>query len=381
VAILVALSSALAQDFRITTATLSNGVAQIGFPSRADSYYLLHAADSLTATSPAVAALLGASGPQLFQSPLSAQAVFFRLEEIPLTSTNSVLGDPVPDAWKLQQGLSIFNPTILNQSPPGDTRTWYQIYTNSLGLAQLPLAYFPAASSTVIAGSTEADVPVSFSKPFTGRLTYHLSGTAVPYAPTAAGQDGDYFPPPGYVDVTNSTSALISIGLVQRQAVEADRSLLVALSVIPGSTTAYAITNNTSVHAVQIAQSLQGVYLGTFSITNGLRIGAQPVKMAIRPGSGGGTVAFFDVTGNPLLGDNFSIPASVDTVGFQLTGGFSRQLTNTPFARPLTLTVAFGATQTNGAAFITPATITANGLTASGVPYTGAGYLTLTRSQ
>jgi len=378
----VSLSSG--QEFRIGSAAVVSNSLQILFTGKADSYYLLHGAGSLSVTSAVVEASLGAGSSQLFQRPLTGKAMFFRLEQLPLTSTNSLLGDPVPDAWKLQQGLSIFDPTVLNQIAPGGTNTWYRIYTNDLALSLVPLAYYPISSSTVIAGASEIDVPVAFTKPFKGLLTYHLSGTAIPNAGSLPGTNGDYFQPAGYIAVANQTTATIAIQLTPRQAVETDRTLVVALSVTPNSTNRYTITNATSVHTVRIAQSLQGVYLGTLSITNGLAIGPQQVKMAIRPGSLNGTVAFFDVTGNPLLGDNFSVPVTYDANGFQLNGGFSRQLTNAPLARPLSLTLSFGATQTNGVTFTVPATMTLNGLTASGVPYSGVGYLNLinsTRSQ
>ncbi len=374
-----------AQDFRITSATLTNGFVQITFPGRPDSYYFLSAGLSVSTSGLPVVAVLGAAGDlTLTQAVNNSASLFFRIEQIPLASTYSYRRDGIPSGWELQQGLDPLGPSVATNIPPGDTRTWYQIYLDDFAQSQLPLASFPVASSTVIAGLAEADVPVAFSKPFTGRLIYHLSGTAIPNTPSPAGLNGDYFPPAGYVDVSNTTNATIAIQLTPRQAVEDDRSLLIALSVVPTSTNHYAITNLTSypsIHTLRIVQSLQGIYVGTLSITNGLVLGPQPVKMAIRPGAGTSTVAFFDVTGNPLLGDNFSIPVSYDANQFQLTGGYSTQVTNTPFARPLALNLSFGLTQTNGVLFTVPATMTVSGLTASGLPYTGLGYLNLTRTQ
>jgi hypothetical protein len=240
----------------------------------------------------------------------------------------------------------------------------------------LPLAYFPQASATVVAGSTNVTVQVAFSKPFTGNLTYHLSGTAIPYSSGI----GDYVPPTGYVNVNNAMSTSVTITLTPPPAVEVNRTLLVALSTA-SSNPAYTITTN-SVAAIQIVQSTQGVFVGTLSITNGLFLGAQSVKMALRPGAGNTTVAFFDATPNPLLGNTFSVPVLSSASGFQLNGqSYTNQLSSTPWGRNVSLSLAFGATQTNGTVFTTPVSMALAGLTASGRTYAGYGNLTLSRSQ
>ena len=104
--------------------------------------------------------------------------------------------------------------------------------------------------------------------------------------------------------------------------------------------------------------------------------------MAFRPGAGSSTVALLDVTGNAFLGDTFSVPAQASPDGFQLNGQqFSNVVTNTPWGRPLSVSLSFGATQTNGASFTTPVSMSLAGLTASGILYSGAGNLNVARSQ
>ncbi len=366
--------SAMAQSFSITSCTLTNGALQIAFPGQADSYYLLQAAPSLSVTSQPVSALLGSSGSLRFGHSVSqARAMFFRVAQLPLSATNDIIGDGIADGWKLQNGLDPFGPSVANQVPFGDTRTWLQIYQ---AVAGLPLAYFPVSSTTVVAGASNATLQVAFSQPFTGTLTYHLSGTAIPYKSGI----GDYLPPPGYINVSSTTTANISINLTPSPAVEVNRTLLVALSA-PSSNPAYTISTN-SVAAIHILQSTQGVFLGTLSITNGLFLGAQSVKMALRPGAGSSMVAFFDTTPSPLLGNTFSVPVLSSASGFQLNGhGYTNELSNAPWGRNVTMSLVFGATQTNGTVFVTPVTLAATGLTASGQVYAGYGNLTLSRSQ
>jgi hypothetical protein len=143
---------------------------------------------------------------------------------------------------------------------------------------------------------------VAFSKPFLGTLTYQLGGTAIPYN---AGI-GDYLTPPDSVFVNNAATANISINLTPPLAVELNRTLLIALSA-PSFSPGYTISTN-SVAAVHIVQSAQGVFVGTLTITNGVSLGTQSVKMAIRPGPGNSTMALFDFGSNPLLGGAFSVP-------------------------------------------------------------------------
>ncbi len=263
--------------------------------------------------------------------------------------------------------------------PLGDVRTWLQIYQSQTNLAALPLAYFPASSYTVVANSANVSVPVSFTKPFTGRLTYQLSGTAIPSSP---GVTGDYVQPPGNVFLDNASAASISISLVQEPDVEINRSIVIAISTPPITNQTYTVTTNSCVTTVQIVQSALGVFVGTLTVTNGPFMGAQSVKMALRPGSGNSTLAFVDVTGNAFLGNTFSIPAQASTNGFQLNGDqFSNVVTNTPWGRSLNVYLSFGATQTNGTSFTTPVSMSLAGLTASGISYGGSGTLNLTRSQ
>ena len=187
----------------------------------------------------------------------------------------------------------------------GDVRTWLQIYEAQSNLAALPLAYFPAASYSVLVGSSNVLVPVSFTKPFTGQLTYQLTGTAIP---SSAGVTGDYLQPAGSVACSSATSTSITITLVPEQDIEVNRAIVIAISAPPLTNQTYTITTNSSVATVQILQSTQGVFVGSLGITNGPLLGAQSVKMALRPGSGAGTVAVLDVTGNAFLGNLFSVP-------------------------------------------------------------------------
>jgi hypothetical protein len=378
---MASLFTVLGQPFSINSISVGNGMAQVSFPGRSDSYYFLQARTPLQAASTPTAALLGAGGNQNFQITTgSTNAMFFQVEQIPLTNTSSLANDGLPDGWKLQHGLSPFGPSPANQLASGSVRTWLQVYRASTNLAALPLAYFPSSSSTVVVGSSNATVQVDFTKPYTGYLTYQLSGTAIP---AATGVTGDYVAPSGSVYVPNSTSATISIKLVPEPDIEINRSIVVAISAPPVASQTYAITTNSSVMTVQIVQSTLGVFVGSLAISNGMFAGVQSVKMALRPGTGTNTVALFDVTGNAMLGNAFTVPVSNTTNSFQLNGGqFSNILTNTPWGRSLSVNLSFGSTQTpDDTTFTTPVSIGLVGLTASGLPYSGTGVLTVSRSQ
>jgi hypothetical protein len=367
------------QEFEITSATLGESTLQITFPGRADSYYLLDAAESLSLGWQPTNALLGSVGGLSFAPALGHErAVFFRVEQLPLTATNDIIGDGIPDGFKLLHGLPVFGPSEANLVPLGDTRTWLEIYNWTADQEALPVAQFGAPSYTVVAGSGAFSVPVQFTKPYTGWFTYQLSGTAVP---SSAGVTGDYIRPSGSNYCNNAATANITITLTSQPDIEVNRTIVIAISAPPLTNQTYTITTNTSVTTVRILQSTLGLFVGTLAITNGAQVGAQSVKMAIRPGANG-NLAWLDVTGNALLGNMFSIPVNAGTNGFQLGGAqYSTVVTNTPWGRSLGVNLSFGATQTNGNSLATPLTMSLSGLTASGLSYSGFGTLNLARSQ
>ena len=383
-----------AQPLAINPVTINQGKVAVTFPTRSDSYYWLQASPTPNGVWTPVSAELGSGGPNGFSPATSTVgSVFYRVEQLSLTSTNCILSDGVPDGWKLLNGLSPLTPGLITNAAFGYSTSWGWVYSNQMHLASLPVAYFPNSTTTVVIGETNVSVPVSLTKPYTGWLTYQLSGTAIP---KATGVTGDYIPPNiPEVYVANSTTANITLNLVPETDIEINRSIVIALSAPPEATQNYAIATNTCVTTVQVMQSTHGVYVGTLTITNGLFSGSQSVKLAIRPGTGGSTVAFLDVTGNSLLGNTFAVPVSIGTNGFQLNGGTcSNTVTSTPWGRNILVNLSFGATQfTNvtssslggqtsyGAAYITPVAMTLGGLTASGLTYTGNGTLNLTQSQ
>ena len=380
VIVLTSVLSVFGQPFQINSISVGNGVAQVNFPGRSDSYYFLQSRASLGANPATTAALLGASGNQVFQMATgTTNAMFFQVEQIPLTSTSSLANDGLPDGWKLQHGLNPLGPSPANQFASGSILTWLQVYQSQTNLAALPLAYFPTQSSTVVA-SSNVTVQVAFTKPYAGNLTYQLSGTAIP---SSIGVTGDYTAPSGSVFVPNSTSASILIKLVSEPDVEINRSIVIAIAAPPVANQTYSITTNSSITTVQIVQSTLGVFVGSLAISNGIYAGTQSVKMALRPGTGTNTAALFDVTGNAMLGNTFTVPVNANTNGFQLSGSqFSNILTNTPWGRILNVNLSFGSTQTSdNTTFTTPVTISLVGLTASGMSYSGAGSLTVSRSQ
>jgi hypothetical protein len=370
-----------AQSFEINSVSVGNGTVQVSFPGRSDSYYFLQSTTNLAANSTPTAALLRAEGNLVFQTATGhTNAMFFRVEQIPLTSTNSLANDSLPDGWKLLHGLDPLGPSPANWPARGSVLTWLQLYQSETAVSALPLAYFPTSSATVVAGSSNVTVQVAFTKPYTGYLTYQLSGTAIP---SSTGVTGDYTAPAGKVYVPNSTSASILINLVPKPDIEINRSIVIAIAAPPQTNQTYAITTNSSVATVRIVQSTLGVFVGSLNITNGLYAGVQSVKMALRPGTGTNTVALFDVTGNALLGSTFTVPVSANSSGFQLSESqFSNILTNTPWGRNLNVNLSFGSTQTtDSTTFATPVTISLAGLTASGQSYAGTGILIVSRSQ
>ena len=392
-----------AQVFDIATNPppfVSNGAFVItfpsAFPSLPNSYYVLTGANALSNQSPfsplgSPNTLFGPTYPAIgngdylnFAPQVSPSgSMFYQVEQLSLTSTNSIIRDGIADGFKLLHTLPVFGPSQAAIKPLGSTNTWLGIYRNQTNLAALPLAYFPNPSATFVVGVSNVAIQVAFTKPFTGRVTYQLSGTAIP---SSTGVVGDYIAPAGNVFINNSTTANITITLVPEPDIEINRSIVVALSAPPLTSQTYTITTNSCVATIQIVQSTNGVFIGTLNITNGLLAGAQSVKMALRPGAGSSTMALLDVTGNALLGSTFAItniPVAVGTNGFQLNGGqFASVVTNTPWGRNLTNYLSFGPTQSSdGTTFTTPVAMSLSGLTASGISYPGSGTLTLTRSQ
>jgi len=366
--------------------TLSNGSVLIDVTnSFSDSYYFLLNSTSLSTNFTPASALLGSEGSTLFQTNLYPfGSMFFQVEQFPLNGTNSYLHDGIADGWKLQHGLPVFGPSEATIVPTFYKTNWRAIYQTQTNLAALPLAFFPTNSITVVVGLSNVSIPVSFSKLFEGTLTYQLSGTAIP---RSTGVTGNYVQPVGSVFVNNAMTANIVIPLVQEQDIEINRSIVIALSAPPLGSQTYTITTNSCVATVQIVQSSfssNGLFVGSLTFTNGLFAGGQSVKMAMRPGSGNSTVALLDVTGNPLLGNTFSVAVNASTNGFQLNGGqLTNIVTNTPWGRSLNVALSFGSTQTNtnGMTYTTPVTMSLGGLTASGITYSGSGTLNLAPSQ
>lgn len=292
-------------------------------------------------------------------------------------------GDGIPNQFEIEHGLSSTFAGDAWQVPAGDNRRWLDIYSDDLYLSALPEAYFRQVSTTVVAGAPTVSLDVGFSKTFSGKLFYTLSGTAIP---ATSGTNGDYQVPSGSVGVPKATSATITIRLLPSTGVAlTDRSLVVSLSetniLRARSYTVDPKGLGHSEHTIRILPSSQGVYLGTLSITNGLQVDVQSLKMAVRPATSGSSIALFDSTGSLLLGDNFTVPVTADTNGFQLTGGSTTILTNSPLGRNLSVAMAFGSTTTNDNSFHVPVTMTITGLTASGRAYSGQGSLDLVRVQ
>jgi len=287
-------------------------------------------------------------------------------------------GDGIPNLWELTLGISPTDPRDAGMMASGYNLTWLQMYQI---LSTLPEAYFAQASTNVVAGASNVAVQVAFTKPFSGKVYYTLGGTAVG---GNSGTNMDYYTPSGSVGVANATSASLNIRLVPPAGVSlSERTLVISLSTSNDiASMAYSVRASASVQTVHILPSSQGVYLGSLTISNGLPVDAQTVKMAVRPTSTGGNLALFDVAGNPLLGDSFSVPVVADASGFQLSGPFSRVIAATPLGRNINLNLAFGLTTvTNTNSFTVPVTLTLGGLTGSGVSYSGQGWLNLVRVQ
>ena len=377
---------ATAQPFEINSVTVSNGVVAVHVPTRSDSYYILQSKQKLTGSSSFSPTnfMLGNGGNLAFAQPMvRTGAMYFG----------------IPDGWKLLQGLNPLTPGVGTNLAIGYAATWSQVYQRQTNLAALPVAYFPNSSSMVVVGATNFSVPIALTKPYTGWVTYQLSGTALPQSSSVT---GDYVAPNlQEVFLNNATSANITIKLVPETDIEINRSIVIALTAPPlasQTSLSYAIATNSCVTTVQLVQSTQGLYIGALTISNGLFSGSQSVKLALRPGTGGSTLALLDVTGNALLGNTFTIPVSTNSSGFQLNGDqTTTTVTNTPWGRNLSVSLAFGITQfTNtsvaaipgggpvvsfGSSFITPVTLSIGGLTASGLTYSGSGTLNLSQAQ
>jgi hypothetical protein len=373
-----------AQSFSIGPPALSNGAINFSLTnSQTSFYYLLDIAPVLSSPFGPTNAFLGNGGVLNFAPELNPLgSAFYRVEELPLSSLNDILGDGIPDGFKLLHGLPVFGPSQANAVPLGSTNTWLGIYRRQTNLAALPLAFFPFPTTNVLVGTSNVSILVALTRPLTGWIYYQISGTAIP---SATGVTGDYVPPTGSVFINNTTIGHIAINLNPEPDIEVNRTIVIALAAPPIANQTYTIATNICVSTVQIVQSSAGLYVGTLALTNGLFAGTQSVKMALRPGAGNSTVALLDVTGNALFPNTFSVPVQSSLNGFQLFSStqVTNVVTNTPWGRTLTNYLSFGTTETNanGITFSTPVSISLAGLTTSGVSYSGAGTLTLTISQ
>lgn len=374
--LLAGLLTASAQTFRIDSAAITNSMLQISFSGRADSYYFLLSASSLSVTQTPMAAMLGGNGSEVFTNSLvGAATMFFRLEQLPLTSTNDQDHDGIPDAWELQHGLNPFLASDAAQVVPPDPRTWLQKYLDEIASLQLPLAYFPSATSAVLADATNAVIPVAFSKPFTGRLTYQVGGTAVA---ATVGTLGDYRPLPRYLDVTGSTNAQIPVTLISSRFVTTSRSLVLTLS--QTDPPAYRVQSNV-VYEVHILSDSAGSFVGNFTTTNDFLLGAQPVRVALRASGGTGLVAYFDTSQSSFFAGPIQVPVQVVATNLlHFTNPTSGVLSLTNLPQPMQWTLSLGdLTGTNGI-LAGGFTLTLRGLSSSGRQVQAAGNLTLTTS-
>src|ERR1043166_398000 len=126
--LLTSLESQVAQDFRITSATLdSDNRPHVEFPGNATNYYVLHRGNDVLAITNPVALLLGSDGPMEFTVAALApapSAVFFRVHQIPVGQPADVDGDGIDDLWELVRAgtLNPFDPTDAQRlAPSGKT--------------------------------------------------------------------------------------------------------------------------------------------------------------------------------------------------------------------------------------------------------------------
>ena len=185
---------------------------------------------------------------------IAASSRFFRVEQLPLTATNDILGDGIPDGWKLENGLPVFGPSQANVIPAGNTLTWLQIYQASISL---PSVSFVLPNSQVEEGQGVVSAQLQFSKPFTGFVYYSYSGSAV------AGLNGDYRLPSGVVSV-NGTNAAINLTLVDDLVAKPPRTIILTLSPDSAVPATYSLGNIQS-HDMVIEDN-DGLWSGQLTI-------------------------------------------------------------------------------------------------------------------
>jgi hypothetical protein len=314
-------SSILAQDaFQIREARIASGIPAFSHDSGTNYYYILLRGSAITDIRTAVDLRLGAERQgQLQDSSLlpSSQAAFYRIQRVSLHVPLDTDGDGIDDVYELlHQPL---NPLLLSDSrlPGPSGKAWIDIYQDEkLGL----IVYFPTGTSTSLSTVEQVRLPIRFSKPYQGSIGYVLSGTAV------YGEDYtvDGYQPkpevPNYggrlVAQTPSSDASLVIQIKKRPRIEADRTLLVHLTVsATGSLKLGNPATHPATHAVVISDGPKGIYDGILSFGEGSVLPPLKARFALSSTTGNDAVARFSVPEAAMLGQDFSLGVQINTDG------------------------------------------------------------------
>jgi len=181
-----------------------------------------------------------------------------------------------------------------------------------------PFALFEELESDVVADGREAEIRVLFSKPFTGTLTYQLSG------PAAVGVDYELLQgqtedlqtgvATGSQAVSGST-ATIRVKTKALQEFSAGRPLVITLSTTDQNAS-YSVSRmpsagrqNPSVHILTITPGDWGVYSGVLAFPDESEMDPQAVSVAITKGG----IARFALPSSSLLPTSFEVPVSISS--------------------------------------------------------------------
>lgn len=376
---LVCIFDTVAQEFKISANVLPSGALKLSFPSDSVSYYVLLSGLESGSITQRTSAVLGTNVSGSFEQIISsARSMFFTIQRIPRRSPTDLDNDGIDDVYELSHGSDL-NPLDRSDAtlpyPPTPNLTWLQKYQRDVIDGQPTTVGFPIPMSTVLADEATATVPITFSKPFTGTITYQIGGTAVPGLPS---NGGDFFFPSGSISVNNRSTAEISIPLVPHAWLAGDRTIVLSLTTPPNA--AYQLIPGKSVHQIKITQSDAGVFSGVMTVTNGFLLGSQSITLALRSLPGGGFSAIVDTSRSTLfqeplrVGANFGPDGSLSFLA-PIKGGFG----NGVFLRPVTWNLSLGTMASTNGILSGPFSLDFDGLSAAGRTDRALGTLILTK--
>jgi len=373
-----------AQTLRINEIEIApGGQVTLRHPADPAHYYILYrGADVLKILLPADIALGIPGFGQLTDRQPASVIGFYRAEQVPIGSPKDTDGDGIDDVWELQRPTRL-NPLLasdaLQPSAGPGSLPWKHVYESEKEAALATFASFVTTGSTHLASDGQAQVRVQFSRPYSGPLRFQVGGTAL------AGQDYEI---PGLNLQTftgqiaaNGAEATIPILPKDQPPVNRDQTIVMTL-LQPTNSISYRLATNGIVnYSLLLREADQGIFAGTITFTNGVILGAQAIKVALRSRPASASEAYVDALAAGFFRTNFSLTANLSSDGKSIT--FPESITRTTptntLGRPLTWTLHVDAASVSNNLVQAAVRLEVQGLTATQFTLNARGTLILTR--